>query len=522
MVRSIVAVIALLFAAPCSVEARTELSAPGGDSVLYVDSRSGDDTRDGATPRTALRTLKALERRTVLPGTAVLLRRGSRWAEPLRITRSGTAQRPIVYRPYGIGARPRIDAGGVADAAVTIANAGHVRVSGLELTNYGSGPAKRRGVSILAHDVGTLRGIRVDALFIHDVNGSNDHKDTGGIVFETIGRRVPSRFVDLVIERNLIRHVDRSGIVGSSDQLNRRRWFPSVAVVIRDNYLDDLGGDGITPWATDGALIEHNVVRGAVQRAPGYNAGLWQWSTDNTLIQLNDVADTRGTLDGQGYDSDYNSRGTTFLYNYSHGNAGGFMLLCTPVRRDPAENIGNTGTIVRHNISHNDRTRTFALSGADDVRVERNAIYTPAGADVQLILTTDWDGWSSHAAFVDNLFVAGGRALYGHQVTRDFDRGTYGIAPGWGPARDIVLAGNRLIGTHVGVDGAPGPLAPLPLQRRDWVPPVLTATDADALNAFMTHHRAWMLALMRAQFGAEPALAVPAPRALTAAPGRDD
>ncbi|KQM63287.1 hypothetical protein ASE75_12500 [Sphingomonas sp. Leaf17] len=491
--------------------------------VLHVDSRRGDDRRDGATPATALRTLRALGSRPLAPGTVVLLRAGSRWTEPLRVTRSGTAQHPIVYRPYGRGARPRIDAGGVADAAVTIVNAGHVRVSGLELTNQGAsgGGAKRRGVSILAHDIGTLRDIRVDRMFIHDVNGSNDHKDTGGIVFETVGARVPSRFAGLVIERNLIRHVDRSGIVASSDQLNRARWFPSIAVVIRDNYLEDMSGDGITPWATDGALVEHNVVRSAARRAPGYNAGLWQWSTDNTLIQLNDVADTHGTRDGQGYDSDYNSRGTTFLYNYSHGNEGGFMLLCTPVRRDPQENIGNSGTIVRHNISHDDRTRTFALSGADDVLVERNAVYTPAGAEVQLVLATDWDGWSSRAAFVDNLFVSRGRALYGHQVERDIDRGTYVLAPGWGPARDITLSGNRLIGTHVGVAGAPGRLAPLPLPPRDWTPPALRATDATALDAFMARHRAWLLALMRDQFGAEPVLAVPVPFALAATPGRN-
>lgn len=496
------------------------VSAIAGE-VLHVDSRTGDDRADGRTARTAIRTLREVEARRVAPGTTILLHRGSRWREPLRVTRSGAAGQPIVYRAHGTGARPRIDAGGAADSAVLIANVGHVRVSGLELTNHGTGTAKRRGVTIAARDIGSLRDIRVDHLYIHDVNGSNDHKDTGGIVFETVGARRPSRFVGLVIERNLIRRVDRSGIVGSSDQLDRTKWFPSAAVVIRDNYLEDLGGDGITPWATDGALVEHNIVRRAVQRAPGYNAGLWQWSTDNTLIQLNDVADTRGTRDGQGYDSDYNSRGTTFLYNYSHDNDGGFILLCTPVRRDPHENVGNSGTIVRNNISRDDRTRTFALSGADDVRVERNAVYTPVGADVQLLLVTDWDGWSSRATFVDNLFVSRGRARYGHQIGRDMERGTYTIAPGWGPARDITLAGNRLDGRHVGVVGTAGSMAPVALSRRDWTPPPLVGTDAEAVDAFLDRHRQWLLTLMREQFGEEPVLGVAAPFATIAVPGRD-
>ncbi len=90
-------------------------------------------------------------------------------------------------------------------------------------------------------------------------------------------------------------------------------------------------------------------MRGAAARAGGFNVAIWQWSTDNTLIQLNEAGFTHGLLDGQGFDSDYNSRDTTLLYNFSHDNEGGFLLVCTPAKFDPAENLGNTGTLVRHN-----------------------------------------------------------------------------------------------------------------------------------------------------------------------------
>jgi hypothetical protein len=69
------------------------------------------------------------------------------------------------------------------------------------------------------------------------------------------------------------------------------------------------------------------------RRANAYNAGIWPWSTDNTLLQLNEAARTHTTLDGQGFDADYNSRNTLFQYNYSHDHEGGFMLICSPAQR---------------------------------------------------------------------------------------------------------------------------------------------------------------------------------------------
>jgi hypothetical protein len=99
----------------------------------------------------------------------------------------------------------------------------------------------------VAANIGTLTNIVVSDLFIHDVNGTQRIKNNGGIIFTTRGERIPSRFDGLRIERNIIWRVDRSGIVAQSYHARRNRWFPSRNVVIRDNWLGDLGGDGITP-----------------------------------------------------------------------------------------------------------------------------------------------------------------------------------------------------------------------------------------------------------------------------------
>jgi hypothetical protein len=81
------------------------------------------------------------------------------------------------------------------------------------------------------------------------------------------------------------------------------------------------------------------------------------------VIQYNEAYGTKGQRDGEGFDSDWNSKNTLIQYNYSHDNDGGFLLICNEGRRDPAENAGNTGTIARYNISQNDRTRGITLTG---------------------------------------------------------------------------------------------------------------------------------------------------------------
>jgi hypothetical protein len=115
-------------------------------------------------------------------------------------------------------------------------------------------------------------------------------------------------------------------------------------VVVRGNSLYDIGGDGIVVVATDGAVVEDNVVAHANQRSEGYNVAIWAWSADNTLIQQNEAYGTKGQRDGEGFDSDWNSRNTMIQYNYSHDNDGGFLLIC------------NEG-------GHGGRGRLFALGG---------------------------------------------------------------------------------------------------------------------------------------------------------------
>ena len=78
-----------------------------------------------------------------------------------------------------------------------------------------------------------------------------------------------------------------------SDFLLAAKWFPSTGVVIRDNYVEDIGGMAFV--ACDGALVEHNIAKDCNRRANDYNAGIWPWSCDNIVLRLNEAMWTRST-----------------------------------------------------------------------------------------------------------------------------------------------------------------------------------------------------------------------------------
>ncbi|MHA6768660.1 right-handed parallel beta-helix repeat-containing protein [Sphingobium ummariense] len=477
------------------------LAATAHAETYYVDSTLGDDRASGTAPDRPWRSLARVNGFPLRPGDRVLLTAGSVWKEPLTITRSGRAGAPIVIGATDGAQRPRIDAGGVSPHAVGVINAEYVTVSGLEVTNDAPSPAPRYGVLVSAEDRGVTRDIRISDMYIHDVRGINSRKDNGGIVFRAVGQRLATRFQDLAIERNIVWRVDRSGIAGISDRVTFLNWFPSEGVVIRDNLVEDVGGDGIVPRGTDGALIEHNIVRYAGSRAPGYNAGIWQWSTDNSLIQLNEAAYTVTRYDGQGFDSDFNSRRTTFLYNYSHDNAGGFLLICSPQPNDK-DNLGNRGTVARFNVSRNDGTRIFQLSGnVSDALVERNVIHVGAAMDVQMVVATEWQGWARDVRFVGNVFKVAGTARYGSESGRSGP--DYLIKAGFSPASFIRFKDNSYLGAHVDLpeDGIGRPVVPYVEPPADWQVPVFDPARPDGFSDFLARHRAWMVTMLQRELG---------------------
>lgn len=406
--------------------------SPGG-MAYYVDSARGDDANDGRRAARAWRSLGRVNSGTFGPGDRILLHAGSRWAGSLSPGGSGAAGRPITVSRYGAGAKPAVDAGGRSLATVYLYNGEYWDVSNLDIANRA--PVRvpgLAGVEVRLENFGVAHGIRLHRLDIHDVFGSNVKAAGGGsgIYCASGGDKGKTRYDGLTIEDCRLARTDRSGITMSA-YYPRPSWPLSTRVVIRGNTLTDIGGDGIVPIGCDGCLIEHNTLHGGRMRAQDYAAGIWPWSCDNTIVQFNEVSGMKGTMDGEGYDSDYNCRRTLFQYNYSHDNDGGFLLICDDGGQNPPWNIGNMGTVVRYNVSVNDGLHTFNITGpCRDTQIYNNTFYLGKGQDIPLVASGNWGGgdkWPADTRFSNNVFYTDGKGRFdlGGMTQVVFDHNAY-------------------------------------------------------------------------------------------------
>jgi len=377
----------------------------------HVDSVAGDDARAGTAPALAWRTLERVNAQVFQAGDRVRFKSGGRWSGQLRPQGSGQLvggqPLPIVIERYGEGALPRLEGEGRVLDTLLLRNVEFWEVQDLELTNFGTNRAPgRTGVRLVSDGFGKLRHLRLRGLFVHDVNGDLRKEQEGcGIFFESRGGN-RSHFDDLRIENCHLLRTDRNGICQRGGGRTR-----SLGVIIRNNLLEDIGGDGIKPWGSDAPLVEHNILRGGRMRCEDYAAGIWPFDCDDALIQFNEVSGMRGTKDGQGFDADYLCRRSLFQYNYSHDNEGGFFLICAPGKSY------NEDTVIRYNLSQNDgvnSARVFHFGGgAKRTRIYNNTIFIGPNQDVPLVLCTEWSGgWAEDTRFENNLIYVAGRVSF--------------------------------------------------------------------------------------------------------------
>jgi hypothetical protein len=475
-----------------------------GRTYYYVDSRGGDDTNDGLSEIRPWRSLHRINAGEFAAGDKILLRAGSRWRGFLSPRGSGAGGQPIVIDQYGRGSKPRINAEASWLATVFLSNSEYIEVRNLDVANAGSvSRPKLKGVQVSENDFGTAHHIVLKDLYIHDVNGSNDKQIGGsGIYCDCGGNKVKSRFDGLLIEHCHLVHTDRNGITMDGNW-QRDHWYPSLHVVIRGNLLEDIGGDGIVPLACNGALVEYNVVRGGRMRAEDYAAGIWPWSCDHTVVQYNEVSGMKGTRDGEGYDSDYNCRGTLFQYNFSHNNDGGFMLICNNGDLRKPKSIGNINTIIRYNISVNDRLHTFNITGpCQNTLICNNVLYVGKKQVVNAISSGNWgNAWPDDTRFINNLFYVdkGGSARFelGGMTTVVFDHNAF-----WGQFKSrpadvhavisnprLIAPGSRRSQGYVSGPGSPCLNAGVPVFDRrvhDFRGRLRKADAAPSIGAFQT------------------------------------
>lgn len=424
---------------------------PTGDVTYYVDAENGNDDNDGTTPDTAWKTLaKASSIRQLKEGGSILLKAGSVWnGEQLTVKNAqGTKEKPVVIGSYGEGAKPVINGNGAnwdystkeELAAVHIYNSQNIVIENLEITNWDASAGEAyvqsskllSGLVVENRDAGELSNVVIRNNKIHDVNGrmaGGAEKAAGGLIVVVTGNganhtgKVESRYDGLTIDGNEVYNVCHEAIYMESVWASRKlvggtssdtgyqnagngRWIGSSDVLIENNYVHDVAGDGIVPINTTDALVQYNLIDNSADSNWNYSANpnhaaLWTWDTDNVTFRYNEAfntsKDSKGTAvgnDSMAFDFDYGVQNCLYEYNYSHDNLGGFLMLCP----GPGATVNN---IARYNISVNDGLYEGAPMirvgggkyGSNGVQIYNNTMYWEGtGYSAALAQSSDWEG----------------------------------------------------------------------------------------------------------------------------------
>lgn len=364
------------------------MTAAASAGAHYVNcSLATNGTGTAASPWNSLASAAA---HTYGAGDSLLLARGTTCTGSLLIQSSGASGNPITIDAYGTGALPVINATGQV-YAVKLNNSSYITVQNLELKN-----STRYGLFATSSVAGTVNGLTVRGLVVHDVNGGvMDEKQTG-LVMVTPGIK-GSKFNNVLVENvtayntTLWSGIMVYGVYLTGDhswlKTSQNVSLRSTNVTLRNNVVHDTYGDGIVAYLVSNASIDHNTVyRSGIQptQTIGTPNAIWSWASNNVVVEYNEAYENRSPgVDGGAFDVDFFSADTTVQYNYAHDNWG----YCVAVFG--AERSTTTNSIVRYNVCANNGLKgaggegteeiyfgTWNSGKIDGVQVYGNTIYT--------------------------------------------------------------------------------------------------------------------------------------------------
>lgn len=399
------------------------ITAIGASAETYYVSADGNDSNTGTSADTPWRSLSKVSAKEFSPGDEIFLRCGDVFEGRLYPKGSGTAYNPITIGSYGNGAKPLINGddctGLETGGAVGLYNQEYWTIQDIEVTNAGTGKEYKMGISVYCEDM-IAHGYTIKNVTVHDVNGGasdsqvrkmNDSHWSGGIIIRAEATTAEKEtYIDGVLIENCdVYSVARTAITVVSN------WNSPIAlqddsyavnVVIRNNIVHDIDGDGIIATGVDGGIVEHNVAYDtnmmSLKGTPAANIGIWSLHSKNCVFRFNESYLCHTTHDGYGYDIDGDCENVTFEYNYSHDNDGGFILLV---------NYRNRDLTVRYNISQNDHQFGIASAHFPDSpasywnltgKIYNNTFYSQERGKKTILML----GRPEHMEFYNNLIYA--------------------------------------------------------------------------------------------------------------------
>ncbi|MCK5175305.1 MAG: right-handed parallel beta-helix repeat-containing protein, partial [Planctomycetes bacterium] len=446
---------------------------PQSGNTYYVDSDLGNNNNDGLSEEQPWQTLAKVNSRVFLPGDKILFKADTAYLGQLKLAGGGEPGNPAIVDMYGDGNKPLIDGDGYL-AALLLENVQYWEVSNLEIINDGATAKQpeavdeRYGVHIKAYNTGTRNHLYLRNLDVHHVfpetEESVPNEKGRGIAIESGGYALKTNYNDVLIEKCKVSITGNTGI-----WLHHKVWTKTspyfaynTNIIIRGNYLVDIGGPGFQPNHCKNVLIENNVVDGSGAkvdpRQKGRGSGIWPWKCEDVMIQNNLFMHARGIGDSCGAHVDVGNINTTIQYNLSYDNAGGFV-----------EILGNCyNTIYRYNVSINDGWRIKGVDGAFqyghmfwlggwtgednpkqgpyDSKIYNNTVYLASGLQTRINV----DDSAEDAFFTNNLIYIDG-TVYDYNpdstaVYIIFDNNLHNIAlPATLPQTNEIIADPSLI-----------------------------------------------------------------------------
>lgn len=212
-----------------SLTAGTGACPGAAATTYYVDSAAGDDTNAGTSQAAPWKTLAKAGAAPLLPGQALLLKRGGSWTGSLKVSRNGTAAAPIAVGAYGIGPRPVISGAGTCVA---------LSGSWIVLRDIQADDCSWAGVEVL---------------------GSNDRVENSLVTRNVVGVDVKSSALDAKIFGNEIRDNNKMSVLTSSPTNDDSGAFGVLVAGDRTEvaYNTISGSDAFSyDFGRDGAAVE--------------------------------------------------------------------------------------------------------------------------------------------------------------------------------------------------------------------------------------------------------------------------
>lgn len=363
----------------------------------YFVSPGGNDQNDGLSAGRPWRTITRANNNGLLPGDTLSFEGGHTFPGTINLFRCGTDAQLVTVRSYGTGRATIAPSAG--NRGIDAYNCQSVTVRDLIVVGASSFASGAAGVSFYVDQINTrYRRVTIDNV---DVSGFVTGLLAGG-------NRGTSGYDGLRVTRVVAHHNQLAGInVWGSEMFAHKDLYIGDSLAysnLGNPAMAGNSGNGIVVGSVDGGRIERSVAHdnGAQCFARECAAGIWAYDSNRVTIQHSESYNNRtgSGVDGDGFDLDLGVTNSVMQYNYSHGNEGAGYLILQAAR-------GNSGNVVRYNISVNDGAREGygairVFGSVQDLQIYGNTLIVTGGVP-GLRMT---DGAPAGVRVLNNLIIA--------------------------------------------------------------------------------------------------------------------